>query len=77
MLKICLGIEGTAHSFGAGLVSSEGEVLSNIWDMLSPEEGGIHPREASRHHSEIGPQIVGEAMKEAGIEGTRLSEEKR
>ncbi len=67
MPRICLGIEGTAHSFGAGVVSSDGEVLSNIWDMLSPEEGGIHPREASRHHSDVGPRIIGEAIEKAGV----------
>jgi N6-L-threonylcarbamoyladenine synthase/protein kinase Bud32 len=67
MSKICLGIEGTAHSFGAGVVSSEGTVLSNVWDMFSPEEGGIHPREASRHHSDLGPKIIGEAMEKAGV----------
>ncbi|NHI84138.1 MAG: bifunctional N(6)-L-threonylcarbamoyladenine synthase/serine/threonine protein kinase [Candidatus Thorarchaeota archaeon] len=64
---VCLGIEGTAHSFGAGLVSSKGEVLSNVWDMFSPEEGGIHPREASRHHSDLGPKIIGEAIEKAGV----------
>jgi len=67
MSIICLGIEGTAHSFGAGVVSSDGQVLSNIWDMFSPEEGGIHPREASRHHSDIGPTIIRNAMGKASI----------
>ena len=64
----CLGIEGTAHSFGAGVVTSEGKVLSNEWDMLKPDKGGIHPREASRHHSELGPGIIREAVQKAGIE---------
>ncbi|MHA2141566.1 MAG: bifunctional N(6)-L-threonylcarbamoyladenine synthase/serine/threonine protein kinase [Candidatus Thorarchaeota archaeon] len=67
MSIICLGIEGTAHSFGAGIVSSDGNVLANIWDMFSPEEGGIHPREASRHHAEIGPGVIRKAMKIAAI----------
>ncbi|MFX1332416.1 MAG: bifunctional N(6)-L-threonylcarbamoyladenine synthase/serine/threonine protein kinase [Promethearchaeota archaeon] len=67
MSIICLGIEGTAHSFGAGVVSSDGQVQSNIWDMFSPEEGGIHPREASRHHSDIGPIIIRNAMEKASI----------
>jgi N6-L-threonylcarbamoyladenine synthase/protein kinase Bud32 len=68
MTIICLGIEGTAHSFGAGIVTSEGKVLSNEWDMLKPDEGGIHPREASRHHSELGPTIIKKAVKKAGVE---------
>ncbi|MGD2073107.1 MAG: bifunctional N(6)-L-threonylcarbamoyladenine synthase/serine/threonine protein kinase [Candidatus Thorarchaeota archaeon] len=64
---ISLGIEGTAHSFGVGIVTSEGTILANVWDMLSPKKGGIHPREASRHHSEIGPKIIAKALKEAKI----------
>jgi len=64
----CLGIEGTAHSFGASVVSSDGIVLSNVWDMLSPKEGGIHPREASQHHSNLGPDIIKKALDESGIE---------
>jgi len=63
----CLGIEGTAHSFGAGVVTSDGKVLSNEWDMLKPDQGGIHPREASRHHSEVGPDIIRKAIQKAAI----------
>jgi universal protein Kae1 len=64
---LCLGLEGTAHSFGAGIVSDEGEVLANEWDMLKPAEGGIHPREASRHHSDLGPGMILTALEKAGI----------
>jgi N6-L-threonylcarbamoyladenine synthase/protein kinase Bud32 len=67
MTLVCLGIEGTAHSFGAGVVTSDGTVLSNVWDMLSPAEGGIHPREASRHHSELGPNLIMQALSEAQV----------
>jgi universal protein Kae1 len=67
MVLYCLGLEGTAHSFGAGIVTDEGEVLSNQWDMLQPEQGGIHPREASRHHSTLGPGLIQSAIEQAGI----------
>jgi len=66
-MTLCLGIEGTAHSFGAGIVSSEGKVLSNVWDMLQPKEGGIHPREASQHHANLGPDIIKKALNDAGV----------
>jgi len=68
MVLTCLGIEGTAHSFGAGIVTDDGKVLSNEWDMLKPAQGGIHPREASRHHSDLGPGIIHTALEKAGIE---------
>ncbi len=67
MPVICLGLEGTAHSFGAALVADDGRVLSNEWHMLSPAEGGIHPREASRHHAEVGPDIIVRAIEKAGV----------
>ncbi len=67
MVLFCLGLEGTAHSFGAGIVTDEGDVLSNEWDMLQPEQGGIHPREASRHHSDLGPELIQSAIEKAGI----------
>jgi universal protein Kae1 len=72
MSLICLGLEGTAHSFGAGIVTSEGTILANIWDMLKPTHGGIHPREASRHHSDLGPSIIQRALEAARIEYTDI-----
>ena len=71
-MTICLGLEGTAHSFGAGIMTSEGEVLSNIWDMLQPEEGGIHPREASQHHANLGPRLIRKSIEEAGISPNQI-----
>ncbi|MHA2600635.1 MAG: bifunctional N(6)-L-threonylcarbamoyladenine synthase/serine/threonine protein kinase [Candidatus Thorarchaeota archaeon SMTZ1-83] len=67
MPLICLGLEGTAHSFGVGIVSSDGSILSNVWDMFSPPSGGIHPREASRHHSDVGPTVIRSALERAAI----------
>ncbi len=66
-MTICLGLEGTAHSFGAGIVTSNGEVLSNVWDMLQPAEGGIHPREASQHHANLGPDLIKQSLEKANI----------
>jgi len=70
--KIVLGIESTAHTFGVGIVSSSGEILANVNYTYKPLEGGIHPREAAQHHSEIASRAIGEALKTAGIEPQRL-----
>ena len=67
MTLTCLGIEGTAHSFGAALVTNDGTIHSNLWDMLEPDSGGIHPREASQHHARIGPELIKKAIKQGGI----------
>jgi len=61
-----LGIESTAHTFGAGVVE-DGSVLSNVRDMYVPEEGGIHPREAADHHVRVGSAIVQRALADAEI----------
>ncbi len=68
-----LGIEGTAHTLGVGIVESEAErpdrcvILANERDMLTPEEGGIHPREAAHHHAEVGPAILQAALDQSGL----------
>ncbi|MDD5417445.1 MAG: bifunctional N(6)-L-threonylcarbamoyladenine synthase/serine/threonine protein kinase [Candidatus Nanoarchaeia archaeon] len=64
---ICLGIESTAHTFGAGVADSKGNILSNVKDMHCPEKGGLHPREAFEHHVEVSDAVISEAVKRAGI----------
>ncbi|PKK86636.1 MAG: UGMP family protein [Thermoplasmata archaeon HGW-Thermoplasmata-1] len=67
---IALGIEGTAHSLGVGIVTKENgkcRVLSNVIKMHRPAEGGIHPREAANHHAEQAPLVLAEAVEKAGI----------
>ncbi len=63
----CLGIESTADDFGVGIVSFDGEVLANVNDVYIPEKGGIHPREASRHHAMVANKVIAKAFREAGL----------
>lgn len=65
-LKI-LGIETTCHSFGCGVATSEGKILSNIVSEYIPPKGGIHPREAAQHHCRVASKVVKESLKEAGL----------
>lgn len=70
---LCLGIESTAHTFGVSIVSSEGKVLSDIKDAYkAPPGSGIHPREASRHHSEVAPKLVQEAFEIAKVKPNEI-----
>ena len=66
---ICLGIESTAHTFGAGvseLEDSKFRILSDVKDVYrAPEGSGIHPRDASRHHVETCSGVVQGALKNA------------
>ena len=64
---ISLGVESTADNLGIGIVSGEGEVLANVTKIHVPEEGGIHPREAARHHSEHIGNIIRKALDTAQV----------
>lgn len=66
--KICLGIEATADDFGVGLLDFEGNVLANVNSTFIPETGGIHPREAARHHAKNAGRIISKAFQTAEIE---------
>ncbi len=63
----CLGLEGTAHTFSAGIVNNEGVILSNVLDEYVPSKGGIHPREAAQHHTAVAKKVISEALEKAGI----------
>lgn len=63
----CLGIESTADDFSVGILSFDGKVHANIISAFMPEEGGIHPREAARHHAEVAGKVVTDALKKARI----------
>ncbi len=69
----CLGIESTADDFGVGIVSFEGEILANVNDTYTPEKGGIHPREAARHHARVAGKVLTEAFQKSGIKPRDLS----
>jgi N6-L-threonylcarbamoyladenine synthase len=64
---ICLGIEGTAHTAGIGIMDDSGRVLANVIDMISGEKGGIHPREAANHHVQVIPELIDKALAEAKL----------
>jgi N6-L-threonylcarbamoyladenine synthase len=64
---ICLGIEGTAHTAGIGIMDDSGRVLANMIDMISGEKGGIHPREAANHHVQVIPELIDKALAEAKL----------
>jgi len=64
---ISLGIESTADNLGIGIVSNEKKVLANYIKVHVPQEGGIHPREAARHHSENMGNAIKTALDQAKI----------
>ncbi|MBD3259135.1 bifunctional N(6)-L-threonylcarbamoyladenine synthase/serine/threonine protein kinase [Candidatus Woesearchaeota archaeon] len=63
---ICLGIESTAHTFGAAVIRNK-EVLSNIKKSYTTESGGIVPQKAAEHHVAEFDTIVKDALEKASL----------
>ncbi|MFQ5909445.1 MAG: bifunctional N(6)-L-threonylcarbamoyladenine synthase/serine/threonine protein kinase [Thermoplasmata archaeon] len=57
-----IGIEGTAHTVGIGIVDESCNILANRFAVYSPVKGGIHPREAANFHAEKIVPLVREAL---------------
>ena len=68
-----LGIESTAHTLSFGLVNEDGIALPSSSDLYTPEEGGIHPREAADHHSMIAGHLLQDLMDNNSLDSTDIS----
>ena len=69
---LCLGIESTAHTFGCSILESslsngnKGKILSDIRSQYrAPEGSGIHPRDASRHHTQTASSVLKQSLEKA------------
>ncbi|MBU4265950.1 MAG: bifunctional N(6)-L-threonylcarbamoyladenine synthase/serine/threonine protein kinase [Candidatus Altiarchaeales archaeon] len=62
---ITLGIEGTAHTIGIGIIN-EGEILTDVKATYQPK-AGIHPREAAQFLGENMRNSLDLALEEAGL----------
>jgi N6-L-threonylcarbamoyladenine synthase len=73
-LKV-LGIESTAHTFSASLVTERDGVLTNAKDVYMPPEGsGIHPAEAAEHHLSVAVRVVREALDRERARGSDIDD---
>ncbi|MFB3887891.1 MAG: KEOPS complex N(6)-L-threonylcarbamoyladenine synthase Kae1 [Candidatus Bathyarchaeia archaeon] len=70
--RCCLGVESTADDFGVGVATFSGEILANVSSGYVPEQGGIHPREAARHHADVAAAVLSEALGEAGLKPNQV-----
>lgn len=72
---ITLGIEGTAHTMGIGIVENDNDlchIYANVMKTYHPEKGGIHPREAANHHALHVSKLINDALSEAGIDKEKI-----
>ncbi len=70
---VCFGVESTADDYSVGIVTFDGKVLSNVINPFIPETGGIHPREAARHHAEVAGRVISTAFEEARVKPDEIS----
>jgi N6-L-threonylcarbamoyladenine synthase len=63
----CLGIESTAHTFGIGIVSGDGKILSNHSDSFHTQKGGMIPSDLREHHNNIKESVLKTSLEKAGI----------
>lgn len=61
-----LGIEATAHTFGAG-ISSQYQIKANEKDTYLPPAGGLHPRDTAEHHANVSAAVIERAIKKAKV----------
>jgi len=65
---VCLGIESTAHTFGVGIVKSDGSVLSNVASVYKTKKGwGIIPKDAAEHHKRVKKDVLKKALCKAKL----------
>ena len=68
MSGVIIGVESTAHTFSFGLVTDEGRPHKSYSALYRPEKGGIHPREAADHHSNLASELISRLMKDEGLQ---------
>lgn len=62
----CLGIESTAHTFGASVIKNK-KILSNVKKAFTTESGGMIPYEVADHHVNICDEIIQKAIDDAQV----------
>nr|BAN38446.1 glycoprotein endopeptidase, putative [Entamoeba histolytica] len=73
-IKYILGIEGSANKLGVGIVTSNGEVLSNLRDSYyAPSGQGFLPRQLAEHHRNNILRLVKEALEKAKLTPQQIS----
>lgn len=68
MPNYILGLEGSANKIGVAVVTSEGDILSNVRETFVPPTGhGFLPRETATHHQKQVVPLIVRALSEAKI----------
>jgi N6-L-threonylcarbamoyladenine synthase len=66
--RIVLGIECTAHTFGASIINDRYEILSNYNISMKSTYSGLIPVEIMEHHAEFAKSIIQDALKQSNTQ---------
>lgn len=69
---IALGIESTAHTFGAAIVNNKGQLLSDVRDTFTTTEGGMIPTTVAEHHKQVADTVIKKALADAKVDHVDL-----
>lgn len=73
MVGYVLGLEGSANKIGVSVVTTGGDILSNVRETYVPPTGhGFLPRETATHHQRHVNQLIKRALDEAAISPSQL-----
>jgi glycoprotease/Kae1 family metallohydrolase len=68
-----LGVEFTAHTFGVGIVDSDGNILANVTDSFTSTDAGMIPDQLAEHHKAVAEKVLQKAFDEAGVSWNDIS----
>lgn len=66
MVQVILGVESTAHTFGASIVV-DGTICSNVTATYTTDQGGMIPFEVADHHESNWYDVVSDALRKADV----------
>ncbi len=64
---IILGVETTAHTFGVGIITSEGKVLANVKDSYTSLDTGMIMEDLMKHHKKVAEDVLKRALDAAKV----------
>jgi N6-L-threonylcarbamoyladenine synthase len=70
---IILGVETTAHTFGIGIVNSQGKILANAKESYTSKDIGMIPDQIANHHKEVAEKVLATALAEAKVSWEKVS----
>lgn len=68
----CLGIETTAHTFGASILTDDGKILSNEFDAYKTDKGGMIPYKIAEHHVNVFDEVIRKAVAKSRIKLSQI-----